>query len=165
MSFPVYESRTGRNLRAFLKGELSYPPQAVHMMYSLNRWENIGLIRKHLVQSDFLIANRYTPSNLAYGVPKGLDQRWLRELDRGLPQPDLVIVLDVPVTASFRRKSEGRDTHESNKRYMMKVRQNYRSLARRYGWKILDGTGSTKRVQLEVLELIRERFRLPHSPI
>ncbi len=135
------------------------------MMYSLNRWENISLIRKHIDQSDFLIADRYTPSNLAYGVSKGLDQGWLRELDRGLPQSDLVIILDVPVPASFKRKSEGRDTYESNKRYMLKVRQNYRSLARKYGWKLLDGTGSAERVQLEVLELIRERFRLPRGPI
>ena len=164
MSFPIYQSRTGRDIRAFLKGELSYPPQAIHMMYSLNRWENINSIKELINESDFVLADRYTPSNLAYGVTKGLDQRWLRELDRGLPQPDLVVVIDVPVPASFKRKSEGRDTHESNKRYMINVRQNYRSLARRYGWKLLDGTGSSERVQLEVFDLIRERFRLPRNP-
>jgi dTMP kinase len=134
------------------------------MLYSLNRWENLSLIKKHVDQSDFLIADRYTPSNLAYGVSKGLDQRWLVELDRGLPQPSLVIVLDVPVPASFKRKSEGRDTHESSKRYMARVRQSYRSLARRYGWKLLDGTKPSERVHLEVLELVRGRFRLPRSP-
>ena len=164
ISFPIYGSRTGRDIRAFLDRKQSYPPQAVHMMYSLNRWENISVIKKLVDHSDFLIADRYTPSNLAYGVSKGLDRKWLMELDRGLPQPNLIIILDVPVPASFKRKSEGRDTHESSKRYMTRVRQNYRSLARRYGWKVLDGTMPPDRVHLEVLELVRERFRVPRSP-
>ncbi len=164
LSFPIYQSRTGREIRAFLHGELSYPPQAVHMLYSLNRWENFSLIKKYIGQSDFLIADRYTPSNLVYGVSKGLDQEWLMELDRGLPQPSLVIVLDVPVPASFKRKSRGRDAHESSRRYMTRVRQNYRSLARRYGWKLLDASKPSEHVHLEVLELVRERFRLAHSP-
>ncbi len=163
ISFPIYGSRTGRDIRAFLHGKQSYSPQAVHMLYSLNRWENISLIKKQLEQSDFLLADRYIPSNLAYGVSKGLDQQWLKNLDRGLPQPNLVIVLDVPVPASFKRKSEGRDTHESSKQYMTKVRQNYRSLARRYGWKLLDGTNPPERVHHEILELVREGFRLPRS--
>lgn len=164
ISFPIYGSRTGRDIRAFLKGELSYAPQAVHMMYSLNRWENISLIKKRIDQSDFVIADRYTPSNLAYGVSKGLDPRWLQELDRGLPQPELVIVLDVPVSASFKRKSLGRDAHESRTGLMLRVRRAYRSLARRYGWKVLDGTMVSERVQLEVLRLVRERFGLHRRP-
>ena len=163
ISFPIYRSRTGRDIRAFLRGKLPYAPQAVHMMYSLNRWENFGLIKKHMDQSDFVIADRYTPSNLAYGVSKGLDPRWLRELDRGLPQPDLIIVLDVPVSASFKRKSEGRDAHESSTGFMLRVRRAYRSLARRYGWRVLDGTMTSERVQREVLQLVRERFGLPRS--
>ena len=164
ISFPIYRSRTGRDIRAFLHGKLSYAPQAVHMLYSLNRWENVSLIKRHVDQSDFLIADRYTPSNLAYGVSKGLDRQWLVELDRGLPQPSLVIILDVPVPASFKRKTEGRDAHENSKRYMVRVRKNYRSLARSYGWKLLDGTVPPERVHRSVLELVRERFRLPRIP-
>ena len=82
------------------------------MLYSLNRWENRELINKLVHSSDYLIADRYTPSNLAYGLSRGLSLGWLQGLDKGLPTADLVIVLDVPIVSSFERKSKNRDVHE-----------------------------------------------------
>jgi len=160
ISFPIYRSPSGRQIRAFLNGKQTYPPQAIHMLYSLNRWENLDLIKKTMEHSDFVIADRYTPSNLAYGVSKGLDLRWLQDLDRGVPEPDLVLVLDVPVPASFARKSNGRDAHERNRRFMLKVRQNYRSLAKKLDWKLVNGTVPSESVHLDLWNVVRGRFRL-----
>ncbi len=160
ISFPIYTSPAGREIRKFLNRKRLYPPQAVHMLYSLNRWENLELIRKHLDRSDFLVTDRYSPSNLAYGVSKGLDLRWLRELDRGLPDPDLVLVLDVPVPASFTRKSKERDVHERNRSFMLKVNQTYKSLAKRLGWKVVDGTKPIEIVNADLWNQVQHRFRI-----
>src|SRR5713101_3420877 len=114
LDFPVYSTPAGQEIRAFLNGRRNYSPQAVHMLYSLNRWENRDMIARALGSSDFLLANRYSASNLAYGLAKGLDLEWLMGLDRGLPTPERVIVLDVPVSSSFVRKGQRRDLHEND---------------------------------------------------
>ncbi|HXL50647.1 MAG TPA: hypothetical protein VN949_02410, partial [Candidatus Limnocylindrales bacterium] len=72
ISFPIYRSPSGRQIQRFLAGKQEYPATALHMLYSLNRWENQELITNLTEKSDFVIADRYYPSNLAYGVSRGL---------------------------------------------------------------------------------------------
>ncbi len=146
LSFPVYTTPSGRQIRAFLNGERAYPPKAVHMLYSLNRWENKDAITRRLEESDFLVVDRYFPSNLAYGLARGLDLSWLTTLDRGLPESDTVIVLDVPVRASFSRKARGRDLHESDRALLLRVRRAYLRLAQKYHWQVVDGARPAEEV-------------------
>jgi len=130
------------------------------MLYSLNRWENRERIVKLTETADFVIADRYSPSNLAYGVSRGLSLDWLQGLDRGLPQPRLVIVLDVPVPASFARKSTGRDVHERNKQLLSRVRRTYRTLAKKLDWKMVDATRPVEDVQAAIWSLVGEKFQI-----
>jgi dTMP kinase len=163
VSFPVYKSFTGRLIRRYLRGDQNYSGRALHMLYSLNRWENQELIQSLLRNADFLITDRYTPSNLAYGVSKGLDLKWLLNLDTGLPKADLVIILDVPVRSSFARKSNQRDVHEVNSELLIRVNRAYKRLGRELGWKIVDGGNSVKDVESEVWRIVRQRFRIPEK--
>jgi dTMP kinase len=160
ISFPIYESRSGRQIQWFLEGKQKFPPTALHMLYSLNRWENQELIGRLTENSDFVIADRYYPSNLAYGVSRGLSLRWLQGLDRGLPTANLVIVLDVPVLSSFGRKSSGRDVHERDKQLLLKVRRTYVALAKKLDWKMVDATRPVEEVREAVWGIVRKRFRL-----
>lgn len=120
------------------------------MLYSLNRWENKDAIARKLVGSDFLVVDRFYPSNLSYGLARGLDLNWLTVLDRGLPKPDVVVVLDVPVRASFSRKALGRDLHESDRALLLRVRRAYLRLARKYHWRVVNGAGPSANVHEEV---------------
>jgi dTMP kinase len=160
ISFPIYNSPSGRQIRRFLEGKQDYPATALHMLYSFNRWENQELITKRAEKADFLIADRYYPSNLAYGVARGLSLGWLEGLDRGLPPASLVIVLDVPVVASFNRKSIARDIHERDKRLLLKVRRTYRTLANRLGWKMIDATRPVDETHEAVWSIVRRKFQL-----
>ena len=130
------------------------------MLYSLNRWENQELITRLTENSDFVIADRYYPSNFAYGVSRGLSLEWLQALDRGLPTASLVIVLDVPVAASFGRKSRKRDVHERDKQLLFRVRRAYGVLAEKLDWKIIDATRPVKDVQDAVWSIVKKKFRL-----
>jgi len=155
MSFPVYGSPSGQQIRAFLEGRRNYSFEAVHMLYSLNRWENLEQITEKLERSDFLVADRYSASNLAYGLARGLSLDWLVGLDKGLPVPDTVIVLDVRVPVSFDRKALDRDLHERNRRFLLGVRRAYLKLAKRYDWHLVDGTGPAEKVHQAVWEAVR----------
>ena len=160
VSFPIYRSPSGRLIERYLKGEQKYPTEALHMLYSLNRWENQEIIYGLLKKTDFLIADRYAPSNLAYGVSKGLDLRWLVGLDSGLPKADLVIILALPVRSSFSRKSKHRDVHEKNSRLLARVNESYRKLGKKLGWKAIDATASVRDVELTIWRVVQGRFRI-----
>ena len=129
------------------------------MLYSLNRWENQEIITNLTEKSDFVIADRYYPSNLAYGVSRGLSLGWLQGLDRGLPTASLVIVLDVPVLSSFGRKSSGRDVHERDKRLLLRVERTYRTLAKKLDWKMVDANRPVEEVREAVWGIVRKNFR------
>jgi dTMP kinase len=160
ISFPIYKSPSGRQLQRFLEGKQKYPATALHMLYSLNRWENREQVIQLTQNSDFVIADRYYPSNLAYGVSRGLSLDWLQGLDRGLPPASLVLVLDVPVHSSFTRKSRGRDAHERDKQLLTKVRRTYGALAKKFDWKIVDATCSVEEVHEAIWSIVRKKFRL-----
>ncbi len=159
ISFPIYRSPSGRQIQRFLAGKQEYPATALHMLYSLNRWENQELITNLTEKSDFVIADRYYPSNLAYGVSRGLGLEWLQGLDRGLPTASLVIVLDVPVLSSFGRKSSGRDVHERDKKLLLRVGLTYRKLAKKLDWKMVDANRPVEEVHEAVWDTVRKKFR------
>jgi len=154
LDFPAYSSVIGKEIRAFLNGRRNYNSHALHMLYSLNRWENREKLMLALDTADIVMTDRYTPSNIAYGLAKGLKLDWLTGLDRGLPEPDSIIVLDVPVEYSFARKQERRDTHESNRRLLLRVRRNYLSLARKLNWLVIDASRPARMVHEDILKKI-----------
>ena len=157
LDFPAYSSVIGKEIRAFLNGRRSYNSHALHMLYSLNRWENREKIMRALDTADIVMTDRYTPSNIAYGLAKGLKLDWLAGLDRGLPEPDSIIVLDVPVQYSFARKRERRDIHESDRKLLLRVKRNYLSLARRFNWLVIDACRPARMVHEDILKKVLPR--------
>ena len=160
VSFPIYTTPAGLLIRKYLAGKQSYPPQALHMLYSVNRWENLDLLNRLVGTSDFLIANRYVPSNLAYGMARGLSLEWLQKLDDGLPKSDLVIILDVPIRSSIVRKTQNRDRHERDERFLGQVRRTYQILSSKLGWKTIDGTKPIIDVHSAIWPLVSKRFKI-----
>src|SRR2546425_11942671 len=158
LSVPIYSASLGRLIRSFLAGKTDTSPHALHMLYSLNRWENMETINGALKKNDFVICNRYTPSNLAYGEARGLSVQWLAGLDAGLPAARAIFVLDVPIPKSFSRKTRRRDVNERDRAFVEKVRRNYPSLAPIFGWHLVDGTKSPSEVHQRILLGLRSAF-------
>ena len=157
LSFPVYTTPIGQELRLSLQGRRSYPLQVRHLLMSANRWEMKGELESSGV--DVLILDRYIHSNIAYGVASGLDRSWLESLDRGLPEPDLVILLDISPTTSLKRKMRGRDVNEQDLAYLGRVRSVYLDLAREYGWRVIDAERSIKQVHEEIYTVVEGEIR------
>ena len=67
--------------------------EAVHLLFSANRWEKIKEIEETLKNGTNIICDRYWYSGVAYSVAKGMDFEWCLAADKGLHQPDLVIYL------------------------------------------------------------------------
>lgn len=146
-SFPDYTTPIGKVLKAYLRRKARLDFHSAHLLYAANKWEVVEELRDRIERGESLIVNRYTSSNIAYGSAHGLDVDWLRSLERGLPEPDIVLILDVPPRVSQRRKRKERDIHESDLTYLNRVRKAYARLSRKYGWIIIDGTGDQETVR------------------
>jgi len=142
LSFPAYETVIGREIRKFLAGTVSYPPQVRAMLYAANRWEKKADLEVILSRNDAAIVNRYTGSNLAYGLSSGLELEWLLNLEEGLPEPDLVLVLDASPAKLVPRRGDSKDSYERNINLQESARRAYLKLATKFGWTVVDAQGA-----------------------
>ncbi len=76
-------------------------------------------------------------------------------LDRGLPEPNKIILVDTSVEASFARKTSGRDIHERDKTFLKKVRKVYLSLAKRRKWTVVNGDRSLAEVNEDLWNALK----------
>ena len=157
-SFPDYSTTIGREINNYLHNKRKFSPEIIHYLYALNRREKLDEIKKSSSKNSILIMNRYYHSNIVYGVANGLKEKWLQELDAGLPKSDLVIVLDVSQSESFSRKKSNRDKFEKSKEFSKKTSQIYHRLAKKYRWKIIDASGTKQETHEEILKIIFKKI-------
>lgn len=157
--FPDYSTPLGRQLKTYLAGRNPLDYHVAHLLYAANRWERAEELEREIKRGRNIIVNRYTQSNLAYGVAHGLPLRWLNSLEKNLRKPDMVIVLDIEPRTSFRRKMRRRDVHENDPIYLRKVRNAYVNLARRNGWKVINAQLDPNTVHSELLIEVNRLIR------
>jgi len=151
IAFPDYETPLGKEISRFLRGKVDFSPEIRQLLYVANRWERRKDIDRWLREGKVVVADRYIPSGIVYGLANDLGYNWVTVLEEGLPKPDLVIVIDVAVDSSFRRNDgEARDVYEKNRVFLEKVRRIYLELARKLGWVVVDGDAPIEHVHEEV---------------
>ncbi len=162
LSFPVYDTKIGKEINAFLNDEREYSIQVRHMLLSANRWEKKAEIEKLLGENKVVIFNRYYQSNLVYGLASGLKLEWLQALDEGLFKGDIVIVLDVAPEVSIQRMTGKGDIFEMNNDVMHNVSKLYRELAVKYGWILVNGYRSREDVHREIMQIVEDGMKQKH---
>lgn len=157
--FPQYAEPSSALIRMYLNGEFgSHPgdvnPYAATAFYAVDRYASYRKVWKEEYEAGGLIlSDRYTTSNAVHqgskleGAARQEFFRWLSEFEFGrleLPEPDLVLYLDVPteVSESMMRKREQAthtraDIHEQDLEYLRLCRQTGQEAAAFYGWQII----------------------------
>ena len=157
LRFPQYEEPSSALIRMYLGGAFGDDPEAVNAyaastFYAVDRYASYQRVWKDYYQGGGLVvSDRYTTSNAVHQgskVPEGERAeffRWLYDLEydrMGLPRPDLVVLLDMPVELSEqlmrkREQSTGThaDIHERNEDYLKKCRDVALHAATYYGWR------------------------------
>jgi dTMP kinase len=158
-NFPDYTTPVGKEIKNYLSGRRKFTPQVIHCLLAANRWEKSNNIIRAILQKNIVIMNRYYQSNLVYGTVNGLDLNWLKNLDKGLPKEDLVILLDVKITDSFSRKKQKRDKFEKDKMFALKITNTYKKLAKKYGWYIVNASQNKDQVQQQIRKIILKKMK------
>ena len=128
----------GRLLREALLGDLHVPGGAsldgrtMALLFAADRIDHLQReIEPQLAAGTTVVSDRYLMSSLAYQAEE-VDRAWVASLARGIPVPDLTLLLDLPIeVAARRREAAGRPVERYDAdSYLAKVAANYRELAR-----------------------------------
>ena len=125
LSFPDYETAIGAEIERALHHQRDYSPEVMQLLYIANRYEWKNDILREKTTGTIVICDRYLASSVAYGEATGLDPKWLFEIQRTLPQPELTFLLDIAPEVSARRKTQNRDKYESDLALLGRVRNSY----------------------------------------
>jgi len=154
VGFPDYETPVGGAIRSFLAEETHMDAATRQLLYAANRFERGPEIEAWLAAGNVVISDRYISSGLAYGLAQGLDLEWMRQVERILPEPDWVLLVDISVETSLKRTG-GRDRYERDAAFLEACRAAYLSLAEREPrWHRLDGERSLEQVLDEAWNLL-----------
>lgn len=160
IDFPRYGNPFAEPARLYLAGALGAKPGdvsacAASVFYAVDRYasykEDWG---RDYEAGELILANRYTTSNAVHQASK-LERAereaflsWLFDLEYrrlGLPEPDLVLYLDMPTEAANRlmRRREAEtntaaDIHEQDGEYLRRCRACAGEIARAQGWAVVN---------------------------
>ena len=153
----------GQSLRRLLKSGEPMAPISELMLFEAARAQLVQqVIRPFLDQGGVVIADRFTSSTVAYqGYGRGLDRDLIDRLNReatGGLEPDLTVLLDLPVEMALARKggetgAGKEDTFDhAPVDFHRKIRRGYSALAASDpgGWLVLDGLLPPEELSREV---------------
>lgn len=163
ITFPNYGTPGCAAVESYLNGDLGINPDdinpfAVSAMFANDRFFSfVQDWGKFYREGGIIISDRYTTSNMLHQSCKitDMDEKnyyldWLYDLEfvkYKLPEPDMVVFLDVPLEQSTKlmrdRKNkingeESKDIHESDLNYLKSCSDNADYIAKKYNWNRID---------------------------
>jgi dTMP kinase len=158
IKLPDYENKSSTLVKMYLAGDFGDDPcdvnaYAASSFYAVDRFASYSKWKNSYKEGTVIIADRYTTSNAYHQMVK-LPQKewdeylcWLEDFEYkkiGIPKPELVIYLDMPVdisqelmTGRYDGNEVKKDVHESNISYLQSCRQAALYAAKMLGWKVI----------------------------
>lgn len=173
IKLPDYDSPSSTLVKMYLSGDFGKDADNVNAyaagaFYAVDRYASYNLDwKKDYEHGTLIVADRYATSNSIYQMEK-LDQSewnaylsWSADFEYqklGIPKPDLVLFLDMPVEISQRLMSERyggdeseKDVHENNVSFLEKCRDAALYAAEKEGWKIISCSDGDQPLPIELI--------------
>lgn len=159
IKLPDYESKSSALVKMYLGGEFGENADDVNAyaagaFYAVDRFASYKLDwGKDYEAGTLILADRYATSNSIYQMEKIDEAKWDEYLDWsadfeynkiGIPKPDLVIFLDMPVevsqklmTSRYNGDEGKKDVHEANVEFLNNCRKSALYTAKKQGWAVI----------------------------
>lgn len=159
VTFPDYDSPSSALVQMYLKGEFGSNPEDVNAyaasaFYAVDRFASFRRDWKtDYDRGSVILCDRYTTSNMVYQMGKVPREEWDQYLcwmedfeygKLGLPRPDLVLYLDMPVEVSqklllqrYHGDSGKKDIHESHLEFLRSCGECARYAGEKLHWKVI----------------------------
>lgn len=160
IKLPDYDDDSSALVRMYLHGAFGADPSNVNIYAASSFFavDHYASYKRHwgkdYENGVFILADRYVTSNAVHQTVKLPKNEWDAYLDwledyeyrkLGVPKPDLVIFLDMPVEISQRLMSKRyggdevkKDVHEANVQYLKACREAALYVAKKQGWAVLE---------------------------
>ncbi|KAI5189666.1 dTMP kinase [Nematocida minor] len=121
ISFPNRENQTGKLISSVLSGEKVLEKEAMHLLFSANRWEDKSIIETLLSRNEnagcnatpsVILCDRYILSGVSYSMANGLSEKFSFASDKGMIEPDLTLFLNVSPETAEKRAGFGVELYE-----------------------------------------------------
>lgn len=166
ISFPDYQNPSSVPVKMYLNGEISpnaadVNAYAASSFYAVDRYASYKMFwEKNYLDGELILASRYVTSNAIHQMGKLPESewdgyiKWLADYEYvrlGLPEPDLVIFLDMPVeisqrlmTGRYNGDENRKDIHEANVEYLKLCRRSALYAAEKLGWRVVPCSSGDK---------------------
>ncbi|KAG0093474.1 hypothetical protein BGZ93_010877 [Podila epicladia] len=155
--FPERTTTIGQMINAYLTNAKDLDDQAIHLLFSANRWEAMQAMKTKLREGVHLVVDRYAYSGVAFSAAKGLDLTWCKNPDRGLVRPDLTFFLDLPTSEAEKRGGFGEERYEKRE-LQEKVRHLFHELKGKE-WVMVDARSSVQALHETILKTALEKIQ------
>lgn len=186
IKLPDYDSKSSTLVKMYLAGEFGNDAADVNAyaagaFYAVDRFSSYKLDWGNDYNNGTLIlADRYATSNSIYQMEKIDESKWDEYLDWsadfeynkiGIPKPDLVIFLDMPVevsqrlmTARYDGDESKKDVHEANVDFLNKCRKSALYTASKQGWAVIPCSDGEKPLPIEeihntILDFVKKELK------
>lgn len=185
IKLPDYDSPSSTLVNMYLGGEFGKSADDVNAyaagaFYAVDRFASYKLNwGKDYENGTLILADRYATSNSIYQMEKIDESKWDEYLDWsadfeyekiGIPKPDAVIYLDMPVEISQRLMTgryngdEGKkDVHEVDVRFLKKCRKSALYAAKKQGWRVIECSDGENPLPIEeihkkIVSIVKEEL-------
>ncbi|KAH0815531.1 thymidylate kinase isoform X2 [Tenebrio molitor] len=151
--FPDRSTHIGGLIDKYLKQKSHLCDEAIHLMFTANRWEKKEEMERLLKQGVTLVVDRYSFSGIVYSsIKKNMKLHWCQEPENGLLRPDLVFLLTLSENEMAKRPNFGDERYE-NTETQEKVAKAFLDMSREQGdWEVVPADGTIEDVHKVLLE-------------
>lgn len=185
IKLPDYDSPSSTLVKMYLGGEFGRDADSVNAyaagaFYAVDRFASYKLgWKKDYEDGTLILADRYATSNSIYQMEKLEPSQWDEYLDWsadfeynkiGIPKPDLVIYLDMPVeisqrlmTSRYDGDENKKDVHEANVAFLNRCRASALYAAEKQDWVVIncsDGVNPlpVKEIHNKIVQYVKEEI-------
>jgi len=132
------------------------PVEVEALLFAADRRMHLkNVVEPALEKGHIVISDRYLHSTLAYQGALGLEQDWIRELNRFAIKPDLTLYLDILPEISLLRMKRKKTVFEVTD-YLSKVRNIYLQFVKQDEMVKIDADRSKKAIFKDILTLVNK---------
>lgn len=153
MKVKVTAEPTGGAIGKFVASTDDLIPEAEALLFVADRALHTKEIQKWMDDGYVVLCDRYFASTLAYQSAAGMDLGWLKAINSNvIIRPDITILMDIDPEVSLKRvDARGEKSRFEKLDYLRKVREAYLSLAKEFGFVIIDADRDRERVADDVI--------------
>ncbi|OGY90630.1 MAG: hypothetical protein A3B30_03530 [Candidatus Komeilibacteria bacterium RIFCSPLOWO2_01_FULL_52_15] len=160
LKYPLYALEpSGPLLNDYLRkgNTFKFSAREFQFLQVLNRTQYDATLRERVAAGEWVVAEDYVGTGIAWGMGAGVDRTLLETLNRHLVKEDLGILFEGD---RFLSGKEQNHRHETDDDLMARVKAAHVDLAAARGWQRLPAHGTIEEVQRSVWRIVAERFSL-----